>query len=264
MGGFDRVLDSDAVLSENRRILMNGRVLVIEEHPLIAIGLQLALEGRSWDVEAISRPTTSEVVERAASFEPDCVLLDIYLGAGMGSGLELIGPMASTGSHVVVFTSERRRTVLAECLEAGASCWVGKSAALDELDAVLHRVLAGDSVVGRTERALLLHDLQVERVSAQHARELFRQLTDREALVLVSLLDGLSAQQIAETHFVALSTVRSQIRSLLQKLGVRSQLAAVALADGHRELLPPPARPVHTRRRAQARGLIGCGPQFRQ
>jgi len=53
----------------------------------------------------------------------------------------------------------------------------------------------------------------------------------REREVLAALVDGLSAEEIAETHYVALTTVRSQIRSVLQKLGVRSQLAAVAQAN---------------------------------
>lgn len=49
--------------------------------------------------------------------------------------------------------------------------------------------------------------------------------------MLASLVDGLSAEEIAEEHFVALTTIRSQIRGILQKLGVRSQLAAVAMAN---------------------------------
>ena len=49
--------------------------------------------------------------------------------------------------------------------------------------------------------------------------------------MLAALVDGLSAEEIAETQYVALTTVRSQIRAVLQKLGVRSQLAAVAHAN---------------------------------
>jgi DNA-binding NarL/FixJ family response regulator len=49
--------------------------------------------------------------------------------------------------------------------------------------------------------------------------------------VLAALVEGLSAEEIADAHFVALTTVRSQIRAVLQKLGVRSQLAAVAYAN---------------------------------
>ena len=49
--------------------------------------------------------------------------------------------------------------------------------------------------------------------------------------VLAALVDGMSAEEIADAHFVALTTVRTQIRAVLQKLGVRSQLADVAAAN---------------------------------
>lgn len=56
-------------------------------------------------------------------------------------------------------------------------------------------------------------------------------LTERERAVLVAIMEGKSAEQIAVEQYVSLSTVRTQIRFLLMKLGVRSQLAAVALAN---------------------------------
>jgi DNA-binding NarL/FixJ family response regulator len=55
-------------------------------------------------------------------------------------------------------------------------------------------------------------------------------LTDRERAVLTHLMHGLTAQEIAATDFVSVATVRSQIASILMKLGVRNQLAAVAYA----------------------------------
>ena len=65
------------------------------------------------------------------------------------------------------------------------------------------------------------------------------------------MMEGLNAEEIAQAHFVAVTTVRSQIRSVLQKLGVRSQLAAVALADGHREFLPVEVDTGRDRRRSE-------------
>ena len=126
-----------------------------------------------------------------------------------------------------MLTAERRRTVLAECLEAGAVGWIGVTTPLDEVDSTLGRVLSGESIIGRTDRAELLDHLRLERARSLRAQATFEQLTHREALVLAALTDGLSAEEIARDHFVALTTVRSQIRAVLQKLGVRSQLAAV-------------------------------------
>lgn len=227
-----------------------GRVLVVDEHPLSATGLQLALAGHRWDVEGCSGPTAFDVVDHSRRFEPQCVLMDVRLGDGIGSGIDLIGPLVATGAQVVMLTAERRRLVLAKCLEAGASGFIGKAAALDEVDAGLGHLLAGDTLIGRSVRAALLDELRRERERVAQARAKFERLTPREALVLAALTDGLSAEEIAREHVVALATVRSQIRAVLQKLGVRSQLAAVAVANLHVELLPDRGAVRRDRRRA--------------
>jgi len=236
-----------------------GRLLVVEEHALMAAGLQLALSQRQWHVEINNAATADDVVDHAQRFGPHCVLLDTHLRNGVGTGIDLIEPLKATGAHVVMLTAERRRTVLAECLEAGAVGWIGVTTPLDEVDAALGRVMSGESIIGRTERSQLLEHLRLERAQSRRAQAIFEQLTHREALVLAALTDGLSADEIARAHFVALTTIRSQIRAVLQKLGVRSQLAAVALADTHRELLPSESGAARDRRRLTPVGR-NCTP----
>lgn len=58
-------------------------------------------------------------------------------------------------------------------------------------------------------------------------------LSNRERVVLIHMMEGRSAEEIAKLDYVTVSTVRSQIRSILWKLGVKSQLAAVAFAYKH-------------------------------
>ncbi|MET0740459.1 MAG: response regulator transcription factor [Candidatus Nanopelagicales bacterium] len=210
---------------------MNGRVLAVDDHALVVIGLQLALSARGWDVETNSAPTAHDVVEHARRFQPQCVLLDIQLGGVVRSGIELIAPLLSTGTKVVMLTSETRRSVLAACLEAGAAGWIGKGALLDDVESAVGHVLAGGTLVGRADREALLDELRIERAGARRMLSTFERLTHREGLVLTALIDGMSAEEIADAHFVAVTTVRSQIRAVLQKLGVRSQLGAVAIAN---------------------------------
>lgn len=241
---------------------MNRRVLIVEDQVLMAMGLQLALSGRGWEVETINGPTALHVIAHADRFKPQCVLLDIHLGGGVGSGIELIDPLLATGAQVLMLTAEMRRLVLAECIEAGAAGWIGKGAMLDELESTINHVLAGETLIGRTDRAALLDELRLERANTVRAHATFERLTHREALVLDALIDGLSAEEIADTQFVALTTVRTQIHAVLQKLGVRSQLAAVAVASANRELLPHPVRPGRDRRRPHL-GSRRCGPDYR-
>lgn len=209
---------------------MNRRVLIVDDHPLVSIGLQLALRARGWEVETIAGPTGDAVVGLAGSFQPGCVLLDLNLGVA-GSGRDLVAPLRNAGAAVVMLTAETDRFALAACVEAGAGGWIGKHAFLDDIVTSIEDVLAGRPLIGKATRESLLDELRAQRASLDRASSPFEQLTAREERVLASLVDGLSAEEIAEEHFVALTTIRSQIRGILQKLGVRSQLAAVAMAN---------------------------------
>jgi two-component system, NarL family, nitrate/nitrite response regulator NarL len=210
---------------------MTGRVLIVEDHALVAVGLQLALSARGWTVEITDGPTAADVIEQARQFQPQCVLLDINLGEQVGSGIDLIAPLRTAGSSVVMLTAETRRVVLAACLEQGAAGWIGKDAFLDQVVATISDVLDGAPLLGRATREAMLDELSIERAGLRRALSPFERLTLRERCVLGALVDGMSAEEIAEAHFVSLTTVRSQIRAVLQKLGVRSQLAAVAHAN---------------------------------
>jgi DNA-binding NarL/FixJ family response regulator len=206
------------------------RILIVDDHPLVAIGLQLALRSRGWLVQVADGPTADALLEQARGFEPECVLLDLHLGE-LGNGRDLIGPLRETSRTVVMLTGETDRLLLASCLEAGADGWIGKEAFLDDIVALVEDALAGRPIVGVARRQELLDDLRVHRAGLERSRSPFERLTLREQRVLGALVDGLSGEEIAAAHFVALSTVRSQVRGILQKLGVRSQLAAVATAS---------------------------------
>jgi DNA-binding NarL/FixJ family response regulator len=210
---------------------MPKRVLVVEDHALVAISLQVALSAGGWIIEITSGPTAADVIEHARRFGPRSVLLDIRLGMSVGCGIDLIAPLRQTGAEVVMLTAETDPAVLASCLEAGAAGWIGKDASLEAVESALGDVSDGVPLVGSTIREAMLEKLRSHRAAERSAISPFEQLSMREREVLSALVDGLSAEEIAETRFVSLTTVRSQIRSILRKLGVRSQLAAVARAN---------------------------------
>jgi DNA-binding NarL/FixJ family response regulator len=210
---------------------MSPRILVVDDHPLVVTGLSLALRARGWTVHTAEGADAGSVVAIAAELRPDCVLLDLHLGEELGSGIDLIGPLRETGVPVVMLTAETDPFLLASCIEAGAEGWIGKDAFLDRVVASLEDVLAGRALLGCATRESLLDDLRMRRESLTRTLSPFERLTPRERRVLASLAEGLSADEIATTHYVSLPTVRTQVRAILQKLGVRSQLAAVALVN---------------------------------
>ena len=78
-------------------VAMTARVLIVEDHVLVATGLMLALSARGWEVETTDGPTAADVIDHAHRFQPRCVLLDIGLGDAVGSGIDLIAPLRATG-----------------------------------------------------------------------------------------------------------------------------------------------------------------------
>jgi DNA-binding NarL/FixJ family response regulator len=210
---------------------VSHRVLVVDDHPLVAMGLELALSARGLHVETTSGPTVAAVIDHARALEPHCVVLDVHLGGEIGSGVSLIGRLSLTGASVVMLTGESDELLLACCIEEGAVGWIPKQSSLDEVLASIEDVLVGRPLVGRARREAILAELRARRADARRAISPFDALSRREQRVLGALIDGLSADEIAANDVVALATIRSQIRAILQKLGVCSQLAAVALAN---------------------------------
>ena len=206
-----------------------SRALIIEDHALIAHGLAIALQAEGLRTRITTGPTTDDVLDEARAFRPDVVLLDLQLEGEIGSGVPLIGPLVALDAAVVVVTGVRDRVALGECLEAGAAALVSKSDPFDQLVDLVLRVARGGQIRHKDQDAIL-DALQIHRKRAREQSAPFERLTPKESYVLGRLIDGLRAEAIAEASFVSITTVRSQIRSILQKLGVSSQLAAVAMA----------------------------------
>ena len=206
------------------------KVLIVEDHELLAGTMSMALRQQGLEVHAAAGPSATAVVDLARELAPVLVLLDLDLGSTMGSGLDLIRPLVQTGARVVMVTGVADRARLGACLEAGAVGVVSKAAEFSVLIDAVHRAVEGAPLMREEERQDLLHAAR-DRRRADHDRLApFDALSPKEQAVLVHLLAGESAETIAEKSYVSLATVRSHIRAILLKLGVNSQLAAVALA----------------------------------
>jgi DNA-binding NarL/FixJ family response regulator len=219
----------------------SGSVLIVDDHELLAQSLAWALRAESFDVAVVPPASREVILEAAAVHRPEVVLLDLELGERVGSALPLIAPLRQRGTLVVMLTGVTSRVRLAECLEAGAAGLLPKSAAFESLVDGVREVVELGTLVTPHRRADLLAELRAQRIERTRRLEPFQRLTKREQDVLRALIEGRSAETIATLSYVSLATVRSQIRSVLQKLSVNSQLAAVALA--RREGWPPPDHP---------------------
>jgi two-component system, NarL family, nitrate/nitrite response regulator NarL len=214
------------------------RLLLVEDHALLAEALSLAMRLDGFDVHVVNPEDlgADAVLDAARELEPEVVLLDLHLG-GAGLSIGLVPPLVGLGARVLMLTASSDEVLLARCIEAGADGVFFKGHPFEELTAFVTDAASGRAVIGQEAREHLLAVLD----DAERSRALpdgLDRLTARESAVLAALVEGKTAEEIASEQFVALSTVRSHIRSILMKLGVNSQLAAVAMA--RRANWPPP------------------------
>ena len=198
------------------------RILIVEDHAVVATGLRLGLEAEGHEV------TTTDGSDLAVVDTPhDLVILDLGLGAA-GSGLDLLPRLKN--SVVVVLTGETDTETLAAAFDAGAASVLDKSVPFARLLRHLEAAMAGNDLEADQRRHEILGRRRTETAERRRRLAPFETLTEREAAVLGMLTEGKQAAEIAHASYVSISTVRSQIRSILAKLGVSSQLTAVAMA----------------------------------
>jgi DNA-binding NarL/FixJ family response regulator len=203
------------------------RVAIIDDHDLIVAALAAALRAEGCEVDV---PSLGEALPAALLAKPSHVaLLDLDLGA-YGSGEDLLPALLASGCRVLVVSGVSDGAVIGRCLARGAAGWLPKSASLDQLLTAILALASGEEVLSGSERDRLLRAWRERREAESAALAPFLRLSPREGIVLGFLMEGRSVDRIATASFVSSDTVRTQVRAILTKLGVNSQLEAVAMA----------------------------------
>lgn len=206
------------------------RVLIVEDHAVLSQALAAALGGHGFEATVV--PTgdldAGSVTAAARVVAPAVAVVDLYLGPDL-LGIPLIEPLRSAGAAVVVLSTSQDPVLLGECALAGAVAVVDKADPFDELVVLLRDAARGMTMPEERHGELLSARQQiVEERRAVDRR--FNALTPREAQVLGRLMTGVAAKRIAYDLGISVSTVRSQIRGILEKLDVANQRAAVIKA----------------------------------
>ena len=212
----------------------NKRVLIIEDHALFAESLELTLSLQGYSARRLLLPEEggSMASLRAAALRsnPRIVLLDLDLGR-FGDGSALIEPLSRAGITVVVITASANLGRWGGCVRLGARKVLSKSRPLQETLATVRRLEQGLPVMTSDEVETLLQHWRSDRAESESRRQLIERLTPRERAVLGQLQMGRTVREIARASVVSEATVRTQVKSILGKFEVSSQLAAVGLAN---------------------------------
>lgn len=210
------------------------RVLIIDDHVLFAESLELALSLEGYDVRRLELPAEggSMATLRSLALRANArtVLLDLDLGR-FGDGINLIAPLARAHANVVVLTASEDAGRWGACMRQGSRKVLPKSGSLQQALATVRRLHQGLPVTSREELESLLDSWARERQVHDDLRRRLDLLTPRERQVLTALIEGRTVRAISEVSVVSEATVRTQVKSILNKLEVSSQLAAVGMAN---------------------------------
>ncbi|MGZ4447106.1 MAG: LuxR C-terminal-related transcriptional regulator [Nocardioides sp.] len=224
------------------RALGLTKVAIVEDHLLFAEALEVALTLEGHDVHRVPildhAVSTGHLLSSLLRMRPRLVLLDLDLGS-TGNGARLVAPLTQAHIAVVVVTASIERARWGECVRYGARTVLPKSTPLNTILATIRLVGEGRPVLDRAVRESWLLSYHQEKHKIQAIRDRLETLTSREREVMAHLMAGRPVREIARSSYVSEATVRTQVKSILAKLDVSSQLAAVGAA--HKAQWRPPA-----------------------
>ncbi len=199
------------------------RVLIVDDHDVVALGLQSLLEDVD-DIDIVGRAgSVAAALEAFDHDQPDVVLADYRLPDGTGADVARLLRARSADVRVVMVTAAADRHVLAQALDSGCSGFVSKNADRDDLVAAVRAAADDDSYFSQDVLKHLVHLRRFEQIDGH-------ELTDREVEVLQLTAEGLSADEIADRIHLSHHTVRNHLRHAMEKLDAHTKLDAVVKA----------------------------------
>lgn len=213
------------------------RVLIVDDHAVVRIGLKTLLANTAGFRVVGEAGTVAESIALAVQARPDVVLMDVRLPDG--SGVEACRRIKADNPEVrvVMLTSYQDEEAIVGAVMAGASGYLLKQADSDRLTQAIRDAAAGESSLDPRAAGTLLS--QFRELSAKQAEAELAGLTDRERRMLALIAEGYTNRAIGEVLHLSEKTVRNHVSQLLRKLGFQRRSQAAAWAGQRRLELPP-------------------------
>ena len=213
------------------------KVLLVDDQPLLRMGFRLILEGED-DMHIVGEAADGiDALTQAECLQPDVVLMDVRMPRMDGIEATERIAKAHPDTKIIILTTFDLDEYAFSGLQAGASAFLLKDVAPEELVHAVRLVASGDAVVAPRVTARLLETYVRSASGRQPARNaeperdpLLDDLTPREQEVLRALAEGLSNAEIAHKFFLSEATVKTHVRRILTKLHLRDRVQAVVYA----------------------------------
>lgn len=207
------------------------RIVLVDDHEVVRLGLKSLLEHRE-NFEVVGEAASArEAVEQVARHRPDIVLMDIRLPGA--SGIEACEEITTQypNTRVIMLTSYAEDEMLFSAIRAGASGYVLKQIAGEDLIKAIEAVGKGEALLDPAVTQRVFQE--VRRAVKEEEASAFANLSQQERHVLMLVSEGKTNREIAKALFLGEGTVRNYVSSILSKLGVSNRAEAAAYAVEH-------------------------------
>ena len=205
------------------------KVLIADDHPVVRKGLREIVKEAFHVAIADEVSNGQEVLERVAKNDYDVVLLDISMPGRNGLDVlkELKGQKPKLPVLVLSIHPEEQYAV--RVLKAGASGYLTKESAQDELISAIQKVSTGRKYISPSLAERLALDLEMGAEKPPH-----ESLSDREYQVMCMIASGKTVKEIAQELFLSVKTVSTYRARLLDKMRMKSNAELTYYAIKHR------------------------------
>jgi two-component system response regulator NreC len=205
------------------------RLILVDDHAVVRSGLRMLLEAQT-DMEIVAEAETGAEAVRAVRLnKPDIVLMDIQMPDMNGIEATKEIKRTSPQTAVLALTMHEDDQYFFEMLHAGASGYVPKRAAPDELVSAIRAVARGEVFLYPSLASRLVKDY-LKRAEASDQPLLYDDLTPREREVLILIAEGLSNAEIAQELVISIKTVDRHRENTMRKLNLHSRVDLVKYA----------------------------------
>lgn len=192
------------------------RILLADDHEMVRIGVSAYLQAQP-DMEVVAEAENGQqAVERSLEYRPDIILMDMVMPimTGAEATAEIIKQWPE--AKIMIVTSFLEDDKVYPALEAGAISYLLKTTNAKQIADAIRKTYSGTSVLEPE-----VTNKMMQRMRSNQDRALHEDLTEREQEVLLLMAKGMTNQQIADTLFIALKTVKTHVSNILSKLDVQ-------------------------------------------
>jgi DNA-binding NarL/FixJ family response regulator len=208
---------------------MTVRVVLADDQPLIRAGLRV-LAADTPDLDIVGEAGTgAQAIKLARDTQPDVIVMDIRMPGMDGIEATRIITTESPTTHVLILTTFDDDESVYASLRAGASGFLVKDMALDDILTAIRVVAAGDALIAPSVTRRLIEEFARRPEAPQQRREIDG-ITEREREVLTLIGGGLSNGEIAARLYISTATVKAHVARLLAKLDARDRIQLLILA----------------------------------